>query len=136
VTLRYRSFWLACGAAFMSLVVFLSLTPDPPSTPTLETVKTGHVLAYAWLMLWFSQIYRGTLVRAGIALALVALGVGLEYAQALTGYRTFAFSDMVDDAIGVAIGFVLGSGPGAGMLEMIEGLRRRENERATGDDLE
>jgi VanZ family protein len=122
VKLRYRKLWLACGVAFVALVIFLSLTPDPLSTPTLDSVKTGHVLAYAWLMLWFSQLYRATGTRAAIGMGLLGMGIALEYVQALTGYRTFARSDMVDDAIGVAIGFVLGMGRGGRGLAMIERL--------------
>ena len=42
---------------------------------------------------------------------LCALGIGLEYAQDLTGYRTFSHSDMWDDALGVAVGFALSFTP-------------------------
>lgn len=125
MTLRFRKLWLACGAGFVALVVYLSLTPDPLSTPTFESVKTGHVLAYFWLMFWFSQLYRPARARAGIAASLLLLGVGLEYAQALTGYRTFAYGDMADDAIGICIGLVLGSGPGGRALAALEGFAAR-----------
>jgi hypothetical protein len=100
-----RRAWLAGGAGFVGLVIYLSLTPDPLAVPSVENVKTGHVLAYFWLMLWFSQLWHRSLPRLVLALALLALGVGLEYAQRQTGYRTFAYADMRDDLIGIAAGW-------------------------------
>ena len=61
-------------------------------------------------MLWFAQLTRMR-ERVGIALVLVAMGVILEYLQDFTGHRTFAYSDMRDNAIGVAIGFALALTP-------------------------
>ena len=117
--------WLAGGFAFVGLVVYLSLTPDPLSTPTVDSVKTGHVLAYAWLAFWFGQLSRALAVRGAIAVALLLLGIGMEFAQQLTGYRTYAVSDMVDDAIGVAAGLLLATGPGGRVISMLETHLRR-----------
>jgi hypothetical protein len=117
-----RRAWLAAGAGFVALVIYLSLTPDPLAVPSVEDVKTGHVLAYFWLMLWFSQAWRGNLPRLGLAVALVGLGVALEYAQRQTGYRTFAYADMRDDLIGVAAGWVAASTMLGRGLELAEDL--------------
>lgn len=117
--------WLAGGFAFVGLVVYLSLTPDPLSTPTVDSVKTGHVLAYGWLAFWFAQLGRSLAVRGLIAVGLLVLGIGLEFAQQLTGYRTYAVSDMVDDAIGVAAGLLLATGPGGRVLGALEKYLRR-----------
>jgi len=107
VTLRFSKFWLGCGAAFVVLVVYLSLTPDPLSAGSIGMVKVGHVAAYLWLMLWFSQVCRSLAGRSAVAVGLIAMGIALEYAQGATSYRTFAFSDMRDNAFGVLIGFAL-----------------------------
>jgi hypothetical protein len=117
-----RRAWLAAGAGFVALVVYLSLTPDPLAVHSVEDVKTGHVLAYFWLMLWFSQAWQENLQRLGLAVALVALGVALEYAQRQTGYRTFAYADMRDDVIGVAAGWVAASIMFGRGLELAESL--------------
>jgi len=108
------------GAALVALVVYLSLTPPPIDAGRFEGVKTGHVLAYAVLMLWFAQLLAAGWARAATGLAFVAMGVGLEFAQGLTGYRTFAVSDMVDNAIGVAAGLVLAWTPLGGALGAFE----------------
>jgi VanZ family protein len=108
---RLDAFWIACGAAFVVYVIYLSVTPDPIRAPTIEGFKTGHIIAYLWLMLWFSQVARRFGSRLMTAALLCGLGVALEYVQLGTGYRHFAYSDMVDDALGVAAGWLLASTP-------------------------
>ncbi len=70
-------------------------------------MKIGHVLAYAWLMLWFGQIIRSTATRYGFALAFCSMGIGLEYIQGMTDYRGFEYSDMEINSAGVALGLLL-----------------------------
>lgn len=95
----------------MLLVAWLSVTPDPIPAPTVDEFKTGHIAAYTWLMLWFAQVARTARWRLATALLLCALGIALEYVQLGTGYRHFSYSDMADDAIGVAAGWVLALTP-------------------------
>ncbi|HET9577656.1 MAG TPA: VanZ family protein [Usitatibacter sp.] len=110
VSARHERVWIAFGFAFVLLVIYLSVTPDPVRAPTVENFKTGHIIAYLWLMLWFAQVRRSPATRLVIGLLIVALGVGLEYVQRYVG-RDFAYSDMVDDAIGVAAGYLLALTP-------------------------
>jgi VanZ family protein len=112
-----RHWWIALGAGFVLLVIYLSLTPDPLQAPTVDEFKTGHILAYLWCMLWFAQAWRGVRERLAVATLLVALGIALEYAQRETGYRHFSYSDMVDDAIGVGAGWLLACTPLGNVLE-------------------
>ena len=114
-----RRAWLAGGAAFVALVIYLSLTPHPLQVPSVGPLKAGHVAAYAWLMLWFAQIYRGR-ARAAMAVALVTMGVILEYLQDFTGHRTFAYTDMRDNAIGVGIALVLAATPLGRAMEVLQ----------------
>ena len=108
---RLDAFWIACGGAFVAYVIYLSVTPDPIRAPTIDGFKTGHIVAYLWLMLWFSQVARRFPARLLTAVFLCAMGVGLEYVQLGTGYRHFAYSDMVDDAIGVGAGWLIALTP-------------------------
>src|SRR6202035_4028446 len=71
-----RRLWFACGMAFVALVVYLSLTPNPVRAPTWDNFKTGHVIAYLWLMLWFGQIWTSVARRLAVAGMLCALGIG------------------------------------------------------------
>ena len=121
--LRHRVPWLALGAGFILLVIYLSLTPHPLDVPSWWNFKVGHILAYAWLMFWFAQIYRRIGQRAGLFTAFLALGVALEYVQGWVG-RDFSYTDMRDDGIGLAIGALLVLTPLGGTLAMVEGWLR------------
>ena len=118
--LRYRNFWLAVGYGLVGLVIYLSITPEPIDVGKVEGVKVGHFFAYFVLMLWFSQLYQSWRTRLGVAAAFVLMGVGLEYTQGLTSYRSFAYADMMDNAIGVALGLAMGSTPAGSALARIE----------------
>jgi len=106
--LQYRSIWLAAGWLLVGLVVYLSLMPHPPEPMSFENSdKIEHAFAYGVLALWFCQIYMSAKSRMVLVLALVGLGVALEYVQGWTGYRTFDVLDMLADAIGVLLGRLL-----------------------------
>ncbi len=118
--LRHRPYWIACGCTFVFLVIFLSLTPEAPDLGSMNDLKANHLLAYGWTMFWFAQLFRRIPARLAIGVALCALGVALEYVQQWTGYRTFRYSDMVTDALGVTLGLVLSLGPMGGLLQVAE----------------
>lgn len=132
--LAFRPLWLAVGAMFVALVVFLSLTPDPLPPAEVGAFDVGHGAAYAWLAFWFGQLYRRPGQRAGVALALIALGVLLEFGQRWTGYRTFSHADMRDDAVGVLFGLALVATPLARLLPAMDArlARRRGARRRAG----
>ena len=101
-----RPFLVALGWVLVALIAYLSLTPAPPSFEMgfEQGDKLEHFLAYGSLMLWFSQLYVRTPVRAAYALGFVALGIALEFIQPQFG-RDFELADMAADALGVALGW-------------------------------
>lgn len=105
-TLRFLRLWQTIGALLIGLVVYLSLTPHPVEIPVEHGDKYSHILAYATLMFWCGQIYPEQRMRMGWAVGFVAMGVGLEFLQRLTEYRTFEVADMVADACGVSLGWL------------------------------
>jgi len=108
----HRRFWLAGGWLLILLVVTLSLIPHPPEPMTFENSdKLEHTFAYAMLTLWFCQIYRAIKPRLAVMLALVGLGVGLEFVQGWTGYRMFDVMDMLANSTGVLLGWLLSRTP-------------------------
>ena len=120
--LHFHKFWLALGWVWIAYVIYLSLIPEPPGMDGPWWDKIGHSMAYAALMLWFTQLYRSRVKKCWVALGLVALGIAIEFAQEQTGYRHFEVADMVADALGVAIGLLLGETLFAHMLRWVEEL--------------
>ena len=131
-TLRLRSFWLTCGMGFVLLVIVLSLMPSPPEVGPGST-NFGHIVAYLWLTIWFAQIYRAPGPRALLALGLGALGVALEFAQGMTGYRHFDYLDMVRNFGGIAFGLVLARTPLQDALLRFEHTLARYGRRGRSD---
>lgn len=109
------------GWAMVAAVVWLTLTPSPPQPAFtfFAMDKVGHLLAYALLMGWFMQLYRGR-ARLGFGLALVALGVVLEGLQGALGARHFEYADMAANATGVALAALLGATPCERLLAGLE----------------
>ena len=104
--LTVRRLWSAAGSILVALVIYLSLTPRPLEIPVENGDKLGHMLAYATLMFWYAQIYARFGSRVRLAIALVAMGIGLEFLQRLTGYRSLEVQDMLAGAIGVLAGWI------------------------------
>jgi len=106
---RYQNFWLAIGYALITLVVYLSVTSNPPD-PGIEIPnfdKVGHTLAYFLMMGWFAQIYHVKKQRIIYAISFVALGIALEYVQSFDPARMAEFADMVANASGVVIALLI-----------------------------
>lgn len=127
--LKRPALWLAIAWSLVAAVVYLSLAPMPVEIQAPGGDKYAHVAAYAALMLWFMQIYDGARARMVIALGLAALGVGLEFAQYYTGYRSFEYADMVANAAGVALGWLIAPPRMPNMLLRVEGLTARRRVR-------
>jgi len=100
-------------------IVYGSLTPTPIQIPVNQGDKLGHMFSYGVLMGWFMQLYtRAAHIR--LAVLCVALGILMEYAQLVSGYRDFEYLDMAADAVGVSIAWALGGTALAGVLSGLE----------------
>jgi VanZ family protein len=105
---KFARLWLTVGWVLILLVVFLSLSPEPPELIEFEQGdKLGHLVAYLSLMLWFANIYSRKNQQISLSVAFFAMGAILEFLQGLSGYRTFQYSDMVANGVGVFLGWLL-----------------------------
>lgn len=104
--LRFTALWLAAGGMLLLFLVYRSLIPAHALHQPAHGDKLLHFSAYAVLMSWFSNIYPAMSHRIRLALALVTLGIALEFAQRWTGYRSFEIADMAANAAGVAAGWL------------------------------
>ena len=95
-SLTLSRFWLGIGWLLVGLVLYLSLTPHPPAPLAFDNAdKLEHACAYAALSFWFCQFYRKKWSRVRVMIALLVLGIAIEYIQGWTGYRTFDVLDML-----------------------------------------
>ncbi len=110
-THKLRTLWLSFGWVLVALVIYLSLISDPLPIDAIGkgklTYGIAHVLAYGTLMLWFLQLYP-TSRRPIIALSLIALGTALEVFQGFVPGRDAEFRDIIANAAGVMLGWLLG----------------------------
>lgn len=106
--LLYLRWWQCAGWALIGLVTVLSLVPSPPETLSFQGGdKILHLAAYTGLTLWFGAIYLPGRRLCRIAALLVLLGLLLELAQGLTGYRSLQGPDMAANTLGVCVGWLL-----------------------------
>ncbi len=95
--------WRALGWLLVLAVVYLSLTPSPPSPDIAQGDKFGHLLAYGGLMAWWLQIRR---TPERLALLLILMGLALEILQSLSGYREGDLFDMAANTLGIGLGWL------------------------------
>jgi VanZ family protein len=105
-SLQWLRLWVTIAWLLVGAIVYLSLMPAPPDVDLSDGDKVAHLLAYAVVTLWFVQIYESPRSRVVIALGLVLLGIGLEFLQGYSGYRSLEIADMGANAGGVVLGWV------------------------------
>lgn len=105
--LHHRPLWQAIGIALVTFVIYQSLTPAPIEVEVGEGNRLGHLAAYGTLMIWYCQLYTRRSMRLACMIGFALLGIGLEVAQGFTGYRTFDPADMMANAAGTALGWLL-----------------------------
>jgi len=125
-----RAIRIAWWLAILALIVGSLLPSDSVAIQTLDRLplsdKMEHAGMYGWITFLPSLCERRSVVIVA-ALGAIALGVGLEIAQLLTGWRDFEVADMVADTVGVCIGLAVG-------LAVRAGVRSgRRSRRAVGN---
>lgn len=103
---RYPLLWSALWCAAVAAVVVLSLTPPPDLGALPRHIdKAEHFLAYAALAAGAVQLYPRWRSLFSVGIALVLMGIGLEYAQgALTADRMMDRADALANTLGVIAG--------------------------------
>ena len=122
---QWFGIWWLIGWAWVALVWYLSLTSHPVDIDfgTSFNDKIGHVMAYAWLMFWFGNLYQCRHARTTYAVIFILMGVLLEFLQGgMTEVRQFSYGDMLADAIGVGIGYLVVLGVFGRVLQKFEQL--------------
>jgi len=121
---RRPRLWLGLWCFGWLLCIVLSLA-HPPSVglDVPEGDKLGHLIAYGLLSAWAAGLFAGLRARLLAALALVALGVALEFAQAaFTDDRMMEAADGWADLLGVLLGQLAALGPLRGWLQRLDAM--------------
>ena len=128
---KWYGIWWVLGWCWVALVWYLSLTSKPLDIDlgTSFNDKIGHAIAYAWLMLWFGNLYSCRHARISYALIFIAMGVLLELLQgSITNTRQFSYGDMLANGLGVIGGYLLLLGFAAHLLRKVEQLFIKHHE--------
>ena len=110
--LRHRSAWLALWLCGVSGVIVACLLPgqDLPDWPVND--KLEHALAFAALAASGVQLFERGRALVAVGFGLLALGIGIEFAQALfTTTRAMEAADVLADAIGILAGLAVAFTP-------------------------
>ena len=113
--------WLALWLRGWVLCIVLSLMPAVDLPGPAHSDKIGHFLAYFMLSAWAVWTFRSRRAHLLAALALVALGIAMEFAQAnLTRVRLGDVRDALANTLGVAVGLSLTFTPLQFALERLD----------------
>ena len=103
--LRRPGLWLGLWLLALVAVCVVCLVPLDSMPPLPDNSdKVEHLLAYFTLAAGAVQLFGGNRALLVAALGLVALGIGIEFAQGMTAYRSADPMDALANSIGVLIG--------------------------------
>lgn len=102
--------WLAIGMLLLMLLIYGSLAPAKALPVVGGTDKFWHAATYFVVMAYFSQIDARLQRRLSIAVALIALGIVIEFIQPLVN-RHFDWFDALANAVGVTLALVMSLSP-------------------------
>ena len=106
---RLYALWL------LSVLLVITGSLLPSGSPVMRAIgglpvstKVLHLLAYAWLAFLSLLAFKRQSVAVPAALAMILLGVTLEFGQKLVPGRGFEIRDMFINGAGVLTGMAIG----------------------------
>lgn len=110
--LRHRNAWLALWLCGVTALIVVCLLPSPDLPNLRVSDKIEHALAFALLAGSAVQLFERGRALLVVGAGLLALGIGIEFAQALfTTTRAMERGDVVADAVGIAAGLAVAFTP-------------------------
>lgn len=122
--LRHRNAWLALWLFAVTVLVVVCLLPSPDLPNLHVSDKLEHAAAFALLAGSAVQLFERRALLM-VAIGLLALGAGIEFAQALfTTTRAMEAADVVADTVGIVIGLSIALTPLRDALLHVAGRAR------------
>ena len=118
--LRWPRLWLGLWSLAILCVIAVCLAPLDGLPPLPQNSdKVEHLLGYFVLAAAAVQLFGGrALVTA--AFGLVAMGIGIEFAQGMTSYRSADPWDALANTAGVLLGLAIALSPWRDLLLRLE----------------
>lgn len=117
--LKFQRLWFAIGVGLILLLLYGSLAPAKAMPPLGGSDKFWHAATYFVVMAYFSQIYSPLRSRVWIAVALIALGILIEFIQPFVN-RQFDWFDALANAVGVTAALLTSLSPLGMILPWID----------------
>jgi len=119
--LRRPGLWLGLWLLALVVVCVICLVPLDGLPPLPENSdKVEHLLTYFALAAGAVQLFGGRRALLVAALGLMLLGIGIEFAQGMTAYRSADPMDALANSIGVMLGMATRLTPWRDLLLRIE----------------
>ena len=118
-SLAYQRLWLAIGVLLILLLLYGSLAPAKALPPLAGSDKFWHAGTYFVVMAYFSQIYTPIRTRLLIAVALIAVGVVIEFIQPYVN-RQFDWFDALANSVGVVAALLMSLSPLGSILRYVD----------------
>lgn len=115
--------WVALWLAMIAVVIATCLLParDLPPTPFSQFDKIEHFSAYLAMSAYAGMLFARMRPQAIAAVGLIAMGVGLEFAQAnLTDSRSGDAADALANGLGALAGLFVTRTPVALWLQRVD----------------
>jgi len=118
---RRPRLWVGLWLCAVGAVIVLSLTPPPSMTVPRNFDKVEHLASYALLAYGAVLLFARRRTQFGAGAGLVAMGIGLEVAQAsLTQTRMADLADALANTAGVLLGLLMSLTPAARWLQHLD----------------
>ena len=88
-------------------ILWLALTPNPPSSQLFDFDKLNHSVAFFVLAGLMEYAFPNLASWAIKLLPLVAFGLAIEMLQFWIGYRYFEWMDLVADGVGLLLFWIV-----------------------------
>lgn len=119
--LRRPRLWLGLWIAAIVALIVVCLIPLNSLPPLPENSdKVEHLLGYFLLAAAAVQLFGSRLALSLAAVGLVALGIGVEFAQGYTAYRSSDPADAAANTLGVLLGMATALTPWRDLLLHME----------------